>query len=112
MHKHPGPTLVAHSVATEGLQRHNPPSVIVVPFVLQELSMNFRIRGVLASVALLAGAVSSAFAAPVPVTVDLSYLRAIQTATLVDKADDQAYALVSGIAAGKEFHNRLPAEGK
>src|SRR6185437_10461965 len=74
--------------------------------------MNFSIRGVLASVALLAGAASSAFAAPVSCSVDLTYLRAIQTNNIVDKADDQAYALVNGIAAGKEFQQRIPEAGK
>jgi hypothetical protein len=71
--------------------------------------MNFGIRGVLASVALLAGAASSVFAAPVPVSVDFTALRAIQKFTLDDKVDDQAYAVVTGIAAGKEFQERIPA---
>src|SRR5665213_2781160 len=78
--------------------------------------MKFGIRGVLASVALLAGAASSALAAPVPVSVDLSALHVIQTYNLDDNpdkhVDDQAYALVIGFANGKEFHHRVPEAGK
>ncbi len=51
-----------------------------------------------------------AWAAALPVSVDLTSLRAIQKYTLDEKADDNAYLLVSGIAAGKELDARLPAE--
>ncbi len=74
--------------------------------------MNFRIGGVLASVALLAGAASLALAAPVPVSVDLTSLRAIQKYALDEKADDQVYAIVDGISAGKEVRERFPEAGK
>jgi hypothetical protein len=74
--------------------------------------MNFRIRGVLASVAVLAGAASAAFAAPVPVSVDLTSLRAIQKYSLDEKTDDTVFGLVNGIAAGKEFADRIPEAGK
>ncbi|HET6248187.1 MAG TPA: hypothetical protein VFE47_10860 [Tepidisphaeraceae bacterium] len=74
--------------------------------------MNLRIRGVLASVALLAGAASAAFAAPVPVSVDLTSLHAIQKYNLDDKADDTVFCLVNGVAAGKEFQTRFPEAGK
>jgi hypothetical protein len=74
--------------------------------------MTFRIRGVLASVALLAGAASAAFAAPVPVSVDLTSLMAIQKYNLDEKTDDTVFALVNGIAAGKEFESRIPEAGK
>jgi hypothetical protein len=74
--------------------------------------MNFRIRGVVAVMVLLAGAASSAFAATTPVTVDLTALRCILKYTLDDAADDQVYVLVNGIAAGKEFQTRIPDGGK
>jgi hypothetical protein len=74
--------------------------------------MNFGIRGMLASIAIFAGAASSAFAAPVPVSVDLTSLHTIAKYTLDDKADDQVYALVNGVAAGKLFQERIPEGGK
>lgn len=74
--------------------------------------MNFGIRGMLASLAILAGAASSAFAAPVPVSVDLTSLHAIAKYNLDDKIDDQVYALVNGVAAGKLFQVRIPEGGK
>ena len=74
--------------------------------------MNFSIRGVLASVALLAGAASSAFAAPVPASVTLTSLRAILQNNLDEKGEDQAYILVNGVAAGKDFQQRIPEAGK
>lgn len=74
--------------------------------------MSFRIRGVLASVALWLGAVSPAWAAPVPVSIDLTGIRAIQKYTMDEKGDDQVFALISGVAAGKDIQERLPGEGK
>ena len=61
------------------------------------------------ALALFAGA--AALIAPaaraLPVSVDLTSLRAIQTYAL-NKTDDQAYLLVSGVANGKEFSDQLP----
>ena len=48
-------------------------------------------------------------AGAVPVTLEMSSLRAVQTSP-IDKADDQAYLLVAGIANGKEFSERAPKE--
>ncbi len=73
--------------------------------------MKLGIRGVLASLAL-AGAASSVFAATVPVTVELTALRAIQKNTLDQSADDHVFALVHGVAAGTEVDARLPETGK
>jgi hypothetical protein len=61
----------------------------------------------LAAFTLCACVLSSAQA--VPVSVDLTSLRAIQTYP-IDKGDDQAYVLVSGIANGKEFSDRAPKD--
>lgn len=74
--------------------------------------MNLRICGVLASVALLAGAVCPVFSATAPVSVELTGLRAIQKYSLDEKGEDSVYALVNGIAAGKEFQARLPEGDK
>ena len=47
----------------------------------------------------------------VPVAVDLTSLRAIQTYNLVDKADDQTFIYVTGIAKGKEVEPaKMPKE--
>jgi hypothetical protein len=48
-------------------------------------------------------------ASAVPVSVDLSNLRAIQTYP-IDKGEDQAYLLVTGVANGKEFSDRVPKD--
>jgi hypothetical protein len=53
---------------------------------------------------------SAAFAAPVPVTVNLTALRAVQTYNLDKKVDDNAYILVGGIAKGAEVDGRLPKD--
>lgn len=75
--------------------------------------MNARMSRFVASMAAFFGAAAvslSAWAAPV--SVDLTSLRAIQTYNLEDKADDQAYVLVTGVAKGKELEpTRLPKEG-
>ena len=56
-----------------------------------------------------AAAALSAPAVAVPVSVDLTSLRAVQTYALEDKADDQAYLLVTGVAKGKELDpTRVP----
>jgi hypothetical protein len=45
----------------------------------------------------------------VPVEIDLTSLRAIQT-SLPNKADEQAFLIVTGVASGKEFSQHLPAD--
>src|SRR3954468_6849120 len=45
----------------------------------------------------------------VPVEIDLTSLRAIQT-SLPNKADEQAFLIVTGVANGKEFSQHLPAD--
>jgi hypothetical protein len=72
------------------------------------------VRRYVAAMAALFGAV--ALAAPVaqatPVSLDLTGLRAIQTYDLKDRADDQAYLVVTGIAKGKELEpTRVPKDG-
>ena len=57
---------------------------------------------------ILAAAVLSP-ARAVPVSVDLTNLRAIQTYAL-DKSDEPAFLLVWGIAGGKEFSDKVPKE--
>lgn len=62
------------------------------------------------AVGLLAGA--SLAASPlwaVPVSVDLTNLRAIQTYSSVEKAKDDAFLLVDGVAAGKELSEQVPS---
>jgi hypothetical protein len=71
--------------------------------------MKLGIRGVIASLAFFAGAASTALAAPVSVSVDLTSLRCIQKYTLDEKTNDNVFALLNGVAAGKEFQSRLPA---
>lgn len=56
-----------------------------------------------------AAAVFSPMAWAVPVEVDMTNLRAIQTYDL-GKGDDQAYLLVNGVAQGKEFMQKVPAD--
>lgn len=75
--------------------------------------MKLRIRGVLASAAVMVvAAASSGFAAAVPVSVELTSLRAIQKYNLDEKTDDTVFALVNGVAAGKEIEERIPEGGK
>lgn len=59
--------------------------------------------GMFASVAL------TPVANAIPVSLELDGLRAIQTSPL-DKSEDQAYLLVSGIANGKEFSEQFPKD--
>lgn len=73
--------------------------------------MKVRISGLLAMAAVLAG-VSSVMAAPAPVSIDFTGLRAIQKFTLDSAADDAAFVLVDGVAAGADFASRLPEAGK
>jgi hypothetical protein len=64
-------------------------------------------------VALLLGA-AAADAAPVPVKVEIPIVRPIQTYNLGQngqQAEDEIYLLASGVAAGEEFHKRLPEQG-
>lgn len=72
--------------------------------------MKSGLTGTLAAMVL--AAASNVFAAPTPVAIELTSLRAIQKYTLDEKADDQVFALVSGVAAGKEFTLRIPDSGK
>jgi hypothetical protein len=44
----------------------------------------------------------------VPVSLDMTNLRAIQTYSSVEKAKDDAFLLVDGVAAGKEISERVP----
>ncbi|HWE01061.1 MAG TPA: hypothetical protein VG326_01535 [Tepidisphaeraceae bacterium] len=74
--------------------------------------MPLSIRRLLASVALLAGAASLSFAAPAPVSVDLTGLHAIQKFGLDEKIDDHVYGFVDGVADGKAFEENIPADGK
>ncbi|MDB5293508.1 MAG: hypothetical protein JWL69_4749 [Phycisphaerales bacterium] len=75
--------------------------------------MKFGIKSVLASLTLaIGGAALPAHAAGVPVTVDITSLRAIQKYTLDEKADDQAYILVTGISGDKPLDARFPETGK
>jgi hypothetical protein len=75
--------------------------------------MKFGIKSVLASLALAAaGAALPAHAAEVPVTVDLTSLRAIQKYTLDEKADDQTFILVTGVNGAKPIDARFPEAGK
>ena len=50
-------------------------------------------------------------AAAIPVTVDVSSIYSIQTYTPGEKAVDQTYLLVSGVAAGKPVDARFPQTG-
>ena len=75
------------------------------------LRLPARLLGSLAAVFGAAAALSTP-AAAAPVSVDLTSLRAIQTYALEDKADDQAYLLVTGVAKGKEIEpTKLPKDG-
>ena len=75
------------------------------------LRLPSRLLGSLAAVVGSATALSSP-AVAVPVSLDLTSLRAVQTYALEDKADDQAYLLVTGVAKGKELDpTRVPKEG-
>ena len=62
---------------------------------------------VLSAFVICAGVLRSAFA--LPASVDLTNLRAVQTYAL-DKSDETAYLVVTGIANGKEFSERAPKE--
>ena len=54
---------------------------------------------------------SAAAAAPMPVKVELSALRAIQVNTMQQGADDDVYVLVSGVAKGQDVSKRIPDSG-
>lgn len=77
--------------------------------------MRFGFSRVLAGVAVLAGLslfTRPTAAAPVPVTVDLNTLRAIQTYNLDKKTPDDVYLLVTGVAKGQEVATeRFPKSG-
>ena len=64
-----------------------------------------RLTFLAAAIALLIPALARA----VPVEIDLTSLRAIQT-SLPNKADEQAFLFVTGVAGGKEFSQHLPAD--
>jgi hypothetical protein len=66
----------------------------------------------------LAGCLAAAFllapfasAAPVPVKVELSALRAIQLNTTEKDADDDVYLVVQGVAKGADVQKRVPDSG-
>ncbi|HEX8911033.1 MAG TPA: hypothetical protein VF796_01650 [Humisphaera sp.] len=65
--------------------------------------MNVRRFLAAAAAAVFGTALVAAPASAVPVTLDLTGMRAIQTYALAEKADDQAYIVVTGIAKGKEL---------
>jgi hypothetical protein len=69
-------------------------------------------RALVPVAALVAGLFASAVrAAPVPVELKLSALRAIQTYNLDKKGDDDTYLLVTGTApGGKEINERFPKD--
>ena len=54
---------------------------------------------------------TAARAAGVPVTVDCTSIRAIQTYAVGQNATDEAYLIVTGVAAGKPIDERLPKTG-
>jgi len=54
---------------------------------------------------------TQASAAPVPVKVDMTYLRCIQNYDLDNKADDPVYLDVSGVAKGADITKRIPDSG-
>ena len=57
----------------------------------------------------LALAALAPFSKAVPISLELDSLRAVQTFPL-DKGEDQAYLLVTGIANGKEFSDQMPKD--
>src|SRR5947209_16478237 len=62
------------------------------------------------AVLVVAGVVAlSPLAKAAQIAIDLTNLRTIQTYDL-EKKDDQAYLLVTGVAAGKEFSERIPKD--
>lgn len=75
--------------------------------------MRIRATGVLTCLALVLVALApqQARAAGVPVTVDLTSLRCIQTYALSPKDDDSGYLLVTGVAKGEEISKRFPESG-
>src|SRR5665213_3682620 len=74
--------------------------------------MKFRSLGLAAGLTLLAAGASVVPAAGVPVTINCSSIRAIQTYNVGEAAMDQAYLLVTGFADGKPVNLRFPdAEG-
>ena len=66
---------------------------------------------VVAFCVLAAGAVRAAEAAPVPVSVNCTSIRAIQTYATGQNATDTAYLLVTGVANGKPMEQHLPPTG-
>ena len=69
-------------------------------------------RIILAALALVTAAFASvAAAAPIPVKVDLSALRAIQQYTMKEGAEDDVYVVVTGVANGQAVNKRLPDTG-
>lgn len=77
--------------------------------------MRIGLTRLVASVAALVGgivcaAAAPAQAAPVPVEVNLTALRPIQTYNLDEKGDDNVYMLVTGVAKGQEINERVPKD--
>lgn len=74
--------------------------------------MNARLSRLVASLAVLFGLASAQSLHAATVTVDLTRLIAIQTYALEDKADDEAFVILTGVAAGKELDfQKLPVNG-
>ncbi|QOV92038.1 hypothetical protein [Humisphaera borealis] len=75
--------------------------------------MNARLSRFVASLALLLGlGLPASQVRAAAVTVDLTRLMAIQTYAIEDKADDEAFAILTGVAAGKELDmQKLPING-
>jgi hypothetical protein len=71
-------------------------------------SFSRRLPPLAAAIALLL-LIPAAIARAIPVEIGLTSLRAIQT-SLPNKADEQAFLLVTGVASGKEFSQHLPAD--
>lgn len=71
--------------------------------------MRMRILSIVSTVFLGAFARLS-FSAPIPAEIDLTAIRTIQPYALDEKSGDEIYALVTGMANGKEINERFPQE--
>ena len=69
-----------------------------------------RVPSLAACLAALVALASGASAAPIPVKVELSALRAIQVNN-TEKADDNVFVLVQGAAKGADVNKRVPESG-
>lgn len=71
--------------------------------------MRLRILSVISAV-FLGVFVRISFSAPIPAEIDLTAIRTIQPYALDEKSGDEVYALVTGMASGKEISARFPEE--